>query len=72
MDILMGQEIHTIYGDQKAAQEYYFAIVQEIKKEEESTYDSKMPKIEPDGEYELFVLDQLKPKQTVRIGRAYW
>ncbi|KAI5652693.1 hypothetical protein M9H77_29880 [Catharanthus roseus] len=52
-----------IYGDQKAAQEYYFSTVQEVEMEEESMEDNKMPKLEPDGEYESFVLDQLKPEK---------
>ncbi|KAI5648853.1 hypothetical protein M9H77_34858 [Catharanthus roseus] len=56
MDIPMGQEIYMIYGDKKKAQECYFAIVQEVEREED--------------EYELFVLDQLKPEQTMHIGRA--
>lgn len=44
--------------------------MQEVEKKEESVQDNQTPKIEPDGEYELFVLDRLKPEQTVRIGRA--
>ncbi|KAI5678272.1 hypothetical protein M9H77_09222 [Catharanthus roseus] len=59
MDIPIGQEIYTIYGYQKAAQECYFGTVQEVEREEESI-DAK-----------LIVLGQLKPEQTVRVGREF-
>ncbi|KAI5653314.1 hypothetical protein M9H77_30501 [Catharanthus roseus] len=70
MDILMGQEIYTIYDDQKAAQECYFSTVQEVEREDKSTDDSQTPKLKPDGKYKLFVLHQSKPKQTMQIGKA--
>lgn len=34
-----------------------FAIVKELEKEEDSIEQSTTPKLEPDWEYELFVLD---------------
>lgn len=68
-EIPRGEEVHTIYGDQKAAQECYFATVKEMEKEEESVEQSTIPKLEPEDEYELFVLDQLKPNQKVHIRR---
>lgn len=36
IDIPIGEKIYTIYGEQKAAQESYFATMQKVEKEEES------------------------------------
>lgn len=44
-----------ICGDKKAAQECYFATVKEFERtEEEFEEQSKTPKLELDGEFELF------------------
>lgn len=70
MDVSIGYEIYTIYGDPKVAQECNFATVQKVKREEESIKDSQAPRIEIEGEYKLFVFDQLKLDQMVQIGRG--
>lgn len=58
MEVLIGEEVQVIYVDQKAVQECYFATVKNVERiEEEFEGQSKTPKIEPDGEFELFVLD---------------
>lgn len=60
-----------IYGDQKAAQVYYFTTVKEIERiEEEFEEQNKTLKLEPDGEFKLFVLDMQKPNQTIKIGKS--
>lgn len=39
--------------------------------EEESEEQGKTPKLEPDGEFELFILDVKKLDQTVKIGKHF-
>lgn len=65
----MGTEVYVIYGDQKVAQECYFATIKEVEKNEDSVEDDSIPKLEPEGEYELFVTYNLHPDHTARIGR---
>lgn len=48
-----------------------FCIVKEVERiEEESEQHNKLPKLELDGEFELFVLDTQMPNHTVQIGRS--
>lgn len=52
------ENVHLIYGDQNPAQEYYVATVKEVERmEQESEENTKIPKLEPKGEFELFILD---------------
>lgn len=37
------------------------------KKQKDLEDEDKMPKLEPGGDYELFVLDSSKPDQTMKI-----
>lgn len=47
-----------------------FTVVKEVEKiGEESDEQSKSPKLELDGEFELFVLNVQKLHQTVKIGK---
>lgn len=70
MKVPNGTDVHMIYGDQKAAQECYFAIVKEVKKVEEDFQEHcKTPKLQPDGAFEFFILDVKKPCQTMKIGK---
>lgn len=58
IEILNGEEVHTIYGDKKVAQEFYFVTVKKVEKlEEDLGNDNKIPKLEPQVDYELVVLD---------------
>lgn len=69
MEIPIGEEAQMIYIDQKAAQECYSATVKVVEKiEEESNEHNKTPKLELDGQFELFVLDMQKPEHT-KIGK---
>lgn len=67
MKIPDGNNIHVIYGDQKAAQEYYFNMVKDVEMKVE---DNKISKLELEGEYEFFVLDASFPDRTIKLGRA--
>ncbi|KAI5658790.1 hypothetical protein M9H77_27583 [Catharanthus roseus] len=69
MEIPKGAEVYVIYGDQNASKERYFATVKEVEKIEDSIENNSIPKLQPEGEYELFILDNLHPDYTVRIGR---
>lgn len=58
MEVPTGEKVHMIFGDQKAAQECYFATVKEVECiEEESEEHNKLPRLKPDREFELFILD---------------
>lgn len=71
MEVPTGEEVHIIYGDQKASQEGYFTKAKEVERiEEKSEENSKIPKLKPDGEFELFVLDAQQPDHTVKVGRT--
>lgn len=59
MEILMGEEVYIIYGDQKAAQECSFDIVKEVEKAEDYVEHDSILKLEPNGEFELFVFYNL-------------
>lgn len=69
MEFPLGKEVYVIYGDQKATQEYYFATVKEVEKAEDFAEHDSILKLETDGEYELFVLDNLQLDRIVHIGR---
>lgn len=61
VEVQIVEEVQTIYGNKKTAQECYCASIKEVEKmEEKLDDDSKVPKIEPEGDYELFMLDSSK------------
>lgn len=59
-----------IYKDKKEEQKCLLATVKEVEQqEEELDDDSWTPKLEPEGDYELFSLDAPKPDQAVKIRK---
>lgn len=72
MEIPDGEAIHMIYRDQRAIQECFLATIKEVKQqEEELDNDNRTSKLEPKGDYELFILDAFKPDQTVKIEKDF-
>ncbi|KAI5650306.1 hypothetical protein M9H77_36311 [Catharanthus roseus] len=67
MEIPMGTEVYVIYGYQKVVQECYFTTVKEIEKAEDSIEHNLILKLELEGEYELFILDNVQPDHTRHI-----
>lgn len=69
LEIPNWEEVHLVYGDQKAAQECHIATVKEVEHMEQGFGENtKIPKLEPEGEFELFVLDAQYLDRTVKIG----
>lgn len=65
------EAIHVIYGDQNAPPECCFATVKEVEiKKEIQEEECKSPKMEPERDYELFVLHYSYPHRTIKIRRA--
>lgn len=60
MEIPIGEEVHSIYGDQKATQEFYIATVKEVERMEQESEEST----------KILKLDAQHLNRTVKISQT--